>query len=66
MTLQVILRRSQLEEKLGLTRSTIYKLMQDNEFPRPIKIGRRAVGWPEKEVNAWLDAKFADREASND
>jgi prophage regulatory protein len=66
MTLQVILRRSQLEEKLGLTRSTIYKLMQDNEFPRPIKIGRRAVGWPEKEVNAWLDAKFAEREASND
>lgn len=63
MTLQVILRRSQLEEKLGLTRSTIYKLMQDNEFPRPIKIGRRAVGWPEKEVNAWLDAKFAEREA---
>ena len=66
MTLQVNLRRSQLEEKLGLTRSTIYKLMQDNEFPRPIKIGRRAVGWPEKEVNAWLDAKFAEREASND
>ena len=66
MVIPVILRRSQLEKQLGLTRSTIYKMMQDKAFPRPIKIGRRAVGWPEKEVNAWLDAKFAEREASND
>ena len=37
--------RSALEDMLGISRSTIYRLMLDEEFPRPIKLGRRAVGW---------------------
>ena len=49
-----ILRRAQLEERLGLSRSAIYQMMADGEFPRPIKLGRRAVGWPENEIQAWL------------
>jgi len=49
-----ILRRTQLEELLGLSRSAIYQMMADGEFPRPVKLGRRAVGWPEHEVQAWL------------
>ena len=66
MVIPVILRRSQLEKQLGLTRSTIYKMMQDNAFPRPIKIGRRAVGWPENEVHDWLEKRVAEREQSHD
>ena len=49
-----ILRRAQLEERLGLSRSAIYQMMAEGEFPRPIKLGRRAVGWPEHEIQAWL------------
>ena len=66
MVIPVILRRSQLEKQLGLTRSTIYKMMQDKAFPRPIKIGRRAVGWPANEVNDWLEKRVAEREQSHD
>ena len=47
--------RRQLEKQLGLTRSSIYKMMEDGEFPRPIKLGRRAVGWRADEVANWLD-----------
>ncbi|MDB2608961.1 AlpA family transcriptional regulator [Paracoccaceae bacterium] len=50
-----IFRRRQLEKQLGLTRSSIYKMMEDGEFPRPIKLGRRAVGWRADEVANWLD-----------
>jgi prophage regulatory protein len=50
-----IFRRRQLEKQLGLTRSSIYKMMEDGEFPRPIKLGRRAVGWRADEVAYWLD-----------
>ena len=47
-------RRSALEDILGISRSTIYRLMLDEEFPRPIKIGRRAVGWKSEDIDEWL------------
>lgn len=37
----------------GLSRSSIYLRISTKEFPKPIKIGRRAVGWPEKSIIAW-------------
>ena len=37
----------------GLSRSSIYLRISTNEFPKPVKIGRRAVGWPEDAIIAW-------------
>ena len=48
------LRRPAVEEATGLSRSTIYEMMDRGEFPRPIRVGRRAVAWPESSVLAWL------------
>lgn len=48
------LRRPAVEAATGLSRSTIYDMMDRGDFPRPIRIGRRAVAWPESEVLAWL------------
>ena len=47
-------RRPAVEAATGLSRSTIYGMMDRNEFPRPVRIGRRAVAWPESVVKAWL------------
>ncbi len=52
-----ILRRSQVEEQIGLSRSSIYQMMSDGEFPLPIKLGRRAVGWLETDVHEWLASR---------
>ena len=49
-----ILRRRQLEEQLGLSRSAIYQMVADGLFPKPIKLGRRAVGWRADDVENWL------------
>jgi len=46
-----------LEAKLGLSCSTIYAMMAANKFPRPIKIGRRAVGWRNSDIQAWVRSK---------
>lgn len=48
------LRRPAVEAATGLSRSTIYDMMDRGEFPRPIRIGRRAVAWPESAIVAWL------------
>ena len=37
----------------GLSRSSIYLRISTNEFPKPVKIGRRAIGWPEDSIIAW-------------
>jgi prophage regulatory protein len=37
----------------GLSRSSIYLRMSTNDFPKPIKIGRRAVGWTEDSIITW-------------
>ena len=49
-----ILRLPQVCEVTGLCRSMIYQLEADLRFPQRVKIGVRAVGWLDKEVNAWL------------
>jgi prophage regulatory protein len=38
----------------GLRRSTIYRMQASGQFPQRIKIGARAVGWIEREVQEWL------------
>lgn len=37
----------------GLSRSSIYLRISNKEFPKPIKIGRRAIGWPEDVLIGW-------------
>jgi len=53
-----ILRRKQLEARLGLSRSTIYAKVAAGELPPPIRLGAgRAVGWVEGEIDQWLAAQ---------
>ena len=49
-----ILRRHQVERKIGLSRSSIYQMMSDGTFPLPIKLGKRAVGWAQSDIDEWL------------
>lgn len=52
-----ILRLPAVKARTGLSRSTIYLRMSKNEFPAPISLGGRAVGWLENDVDAWLTEK---------
>jgi prophage regulatory protein len=49
-----ILRRPQVEDRTGLSRSTIYAKICANEFPKAVRLGRRAVGWVESEIDDWV------------
>lgn len=49
-----IMKRSEVEYKTGLSRSSIYAKMADGTFPRAIKLGARSVGWLESEITDWL------------
>lgn len=58
-----LLRRPEVLSTTGMATSTLYDAMARGAFPRPVKIGLRAVGWPESDVKRWLDDRKAEREA---
>ena len=53
----LILRLPSVRERTSLGRSTIYAMIDRGEFPRPIRLGARAVGWYESDVTAWMAAR---------
>jgi prophage regulatory protein len=55
------LRLSDVKERTGLSRSTIYLNISKNIFPRPISLGARCVGWLESEIDAWMQARIEQR-----
>lgn len=56
-----LIRRPHVEQRTGLARSTIYDMMKDGRFPRAVRIGNRAVAWPEAEIEEWIEARLAER-----
>jgi prophage regulatory protein len=53
-----VLRLPQVCRVTGLCRSMIYQLEAEQRFPGRIKIGLRAVGWIEREVQEWLAVRI--------
>jgi prophage regulatory protein len=52
-----ILTRVSVQLKTDLARSTLYLHIANGTFPRPIKIGKRRVGWRASDVNDWLSIR---------
>ncbi len=50
-----ILRLKNVIEKTGLSRSTIYAYMKEGRFPQAIRLGARAVGWNENDIDIWIE-----------
>lgn len=57
MTPQQIIRRPEVERLVGLSRSAIYAAMDRSEFPRPIRLGKRAVGWLLLDIEHWIQER---------
>ena len=53
------LRLPEVMARTGLSRATIYARMAEGRFPRQVRIGARAVGWIEAEVEAWIQERIA-------
>jgi prophage regulatory protein len=51
------LRLSEVRNRVGYGRATIYRLMAAGEFPRSYSLGARAVAWLESEIDAWIEGR---------
>lgn len=52
-----ILRCRDVQDAIGLSRSTIYRMIEREEFPKPTKLGVRAIGWRRSVVIEWINQK---------
>ncbi|GLO59589.1 transcriptional regulator [Vibrio sp. MACH09] len=59
------LRLKEVMALTGLGRSTIYKFMDEEVFPKTIPLGGRAVAWLESEIEEWMEQRLAMRESQN-
>lgn len=56
-----ILRLPDTVKKTGLSKSGIYQRIRARTFPQPVRLGVRAVGFVEREVDAFLSQLMSER-----
>ena len=55
-----LLRLPQVEAVVGLKKSKIYSLLQEGQFPAPVKLGPRSVRWRASAILKWIDGLKTD------
>ena len=53
----LLVRLRQLTAMVGLSRSTIYRLVKAGNFPKPIRIGISSLAWRMDEIHKWIDSR---------
>tara|TARA_B110000003_G_C16559996_1_gene500020 strand:+ start:1009 stop:1203 length:195 start_codon:yes stop_codon:yes gene_type:complete len=50
-----VIRRNEVLKLVPISVSGLYQKISDGHFPRPIKLGLRAVGWKKSDVLKYLE-----------
>lgn len=53
----ILLTMDEVTDRLNLSRSTIYRMMNEGIFPRPKRLGTKTVRWSQKDLVNWLRSK---------
>lgn len=46
-----------LEQRVGLSRTTIWRLEKDGKFPARRMLSPNTVGWDQREVEEWMESR---------
>ena len=52
---EFLLRKPEVLERTGLANSTLYYFINQGNFPKPMKLGKRTVAWKKSEIDKWID-----------
>ena len=56
-----ILRFPELRKKVSVSSVSIWRWEKNGTFPKRIRLGARASGWLESEVDAWIEQRATER-----
>lgn len=54
-----LIRLKEVQHRVGLGRSTIYRWMAEGKFPKPVQLGGYAVAWAQEDIDAWITNRGA-------
>lgn len=54
------LRFPQIKQRTGLGKTTVYRAMSRDKFPKPLKLYKRVAVWLASDVDAWMQARVTE------
>ncbi len=54
---RLFLREADVLQLIPVSRSTLWRWVQQNRFPRPMKLGNGITAWKSEEIHAWIDSR---------
>lgn len=55
-----LLRLPDVRRRTGLSKTQIYRLTRDGQFPSGIRISPRCTCWASSEIDTWIRTRIAD------
>lgn len=59
-----LLRRREVQETTGLSRTALYRLIAAKDFPAQVRLSTNTVGWLRSEVDVWIASRVAASRAA--
>ncbi|HAS3030137.1 TPA: helix-turn-helix transcriptional regulator [Vibrio parahaemolyticus] len=56
-----LIRLSEVLAMTGLSRSSMYRSIEEKQFPEQVQLGGRSVAWVESEVQEWIRQRVLKR-----
>jgi prophage regulatory protein len=53
-----------VETRTGLSKSEIYRRIKLGTFPKPLKLGARAIAWPASGIESWIGTLIEQNSAN--
>ena len=60
--LELFIRLPEVRQRVGMSKSQIYKLIAQDQFPKPVKVSRRISCWVVAEIDSWIQNKIEIRD----
>ncbi|MBH2809242.1 AlpA family transcriptional regulator [Serratia liquefaciens] len=57
---QTLIRLPTTLSRTGISKAWAYKLIAQGRFPKPVKIGDRAIAFVESEIDEWIDQRISE------
>lgn len=57
---QTLIRMPETMRRTGYGKAWLYRLINQNKFPKPVKIGSRAIAFVESEVDDWINQRIEE------
>ena len=52
------------DKGISYSRAQIYRKIKAGSFPRPVRLGENRIAFAEQEIDDWIQARIAERDAA--